>query len=336
MRELIEKILSGTDLTEAEARRLLGYLTDDAIDPTLAAAALAGLRTKGESPDELRAFAIGLRELAIRPDTPLDAPAVDIVGTGGDGSGSFNLSTGSALVAAAAGAPVIKHGNRSISSSSGSADVLTALGLGVPWDTREAAEVFDRTGFTFLFAPGFHPAMKAIAPVRRALGVRTIFNLAGPLANPATPPFHVIGAFDVETARMMAETIAGMSVERAFVVHGEPGWDEPTPVGPYHLFEVTEGSVFVSIEDPLDFGLARCQPEDLAGGDPQFNAAALEAVLRGEPGAHRDALVLGASLALRVTGRAEAPLEAVSQAAAAIDDGRARDLLDRLRETAHV
>jgi anthranilate phosphoribosyltransferase len=336
MRELVEKILSGTDLTEAEARRLLGHLTDDALDPTLAAAALAGLRTKGESPDELRAFATGLRELAIRPDTPADTPAVDIVGTGGDGSGSFNLSTGSALVAAAAGAQVIKHGNRSISSSSGSADVLTALGLGVPWDRREAAEVFNRTGFTFLFAPGFHPAMKAIAPVRRALGVRTIFNLAGPLANPATPPFHVIGAFDVETARMMAETIAGMSVERAFVVHGEPGWDEPTPVGPYHLFEVSGGSVVQSIEDPFDFGLARCRPEDLTGGDPHFNAAALEAVLRGEPGAHRDALVLGASLALRVTGRAEAPLEAVSQAAAAIDDGRARDLLDRLRETAHV
>lgn len=336
MRELVEKILSGTDLTETEARRLLGHLTDDALDPTLAAAALAGLRTKGESPDELRAFANGLRELAIRPDIPADTPAVDIVGTGGDGSGSFNLSTGSALVAAAAGAPVIKHGNRSISSNSGSADVLTALGLSVPWDRREAAEVFNRTGFTFLFAPGFHPAMKAIAPVRRALGVRTIFNLAGPLANPATPPFHVIGAFDVKTARMMAETIAGMSVKRAFVVHGEPGWDEPTPVGPYHLFEVTEGSVVQSIEDPFDFGLARCQPEDLTGGDPHFNAAALEAVLYGEPGAHRDALVLGASLALRVTGRAEAPLEAVDQAAAAIDDGRARDLLDRLRAMAHV
>lgn len=336
MRELIEKILSGTDLTEAEARRLLGHLTDDALDPILAAAALAGLRTKGESPDELRAFATGLRELAIRPNTPTDAPAVDIVGTGGDGSGSFNLSTGSALVAAAAGVPVIKHGNRSISSSSGSADVLTALGLGVPWDEREAGEVFDRTGFTFLFAPGFHPAMKAIAPVRRVLGLRTIFNLAGPLANPATPPFYVIGAFDIDTARMMAETIAGMSVERAFVIHGEPGWDEPTPVGPYHLFEVTRGSVDQSIEDPLDFGLARCQPEDLAGGDPHFNAAALQAVLRGEPGAHRDALVLGASLALRVTGRTDAPSAAVNQAAAAIDDGRALNLLDRLRETAHV
>ena len=336
MTGLIEKILSGIDLTEAEARVLLAHLTDDSLDPILAAAALAGLRAKGEAPDELRGFAMGLRELAVRPDIPADVPAVDVVGTGGDGSGSFNLSTGSALVAAAAGVPVIKHGNRSISSKSGSADVLTALGLDIPWDARQAGEVFDRTGFTFLFAPGFHPAMKAVAPVRRTLGVRTIFNLVGPLANPATPPFGVIGVFNLETARMIADTIAGMPTERAFVIHGEPGWDEATPVGPYHLFDVANGSVLHSVEDPRDFGLSRCRPEDLAGGDPDHNAAALQRVIDGELGAHRDALVLGASLALRATGRAKDPGDGIAQAEAAIDDGRAAKLLNSLREPGNV
>ena len=336
MRELIQKILSGIDLTETEARDLLGHLTDDSLDPILAAAALAGLRTKGEAPDELRGFAMGLRELAVRPNIPEGVPAVDVVGTGGDGSGSFNLSTGSALVAAASGVPVIKHGNRSISSQSGSADILTALGLDTPWDARRVGEVFDRTGFTFLFAPEFHPAMKAIGPVRRTLGVRTIFNLIGPLANPAAPPFGVIGVFNLETARMIADTIAGMPTKRTFVIHGEPGWDEATPVGPYHLFDVTDGSVVHSVEDPLDFGLPRCQPEDLAGGDPSYNAAALQQVIAGEPGPHRDALVLGASLALRVTGHAKDPVDGIGKAASAIDDGRAGKLLKSLREMSNV
>ena len=336
MRHLVEEILSGNDLTEQQARELLTYLTDPELDQVLAAAALAGLRTKGEKPDELRGFAMGLRKLAVRPDIPSDAAAVDVVGTGGDGSGSLNLSTGSALVAAAAGAPVIKHGNRSISSQSGSADVLTALGMGLPWDEAKVGKVFDSTGFTFLFAPTFHPAMKSIAPVRQALGVRTIFNLAGPLANPASPPFGVIGVFSLEVAGMMANTLADMPIERAFVVHGEPGWDEPTPVGPYQLFEVTPGSVVHTVEDPADFGIARCDAADLAGKDADFNAAELRRVLAGEAGPHRDALLLGASLALRATGLADGPMDALSQSAAAIDSGGALALVDSLIETASV
>ena len=336
MRNLVEKILSGTDLTEAEARELLDHLTDPQLDQLLAAAALAGLRTKGETSDELRGFALGLRELAVRPDIAPDVRAIDIVGTGGDGSGSLNLSTGSALVAAGAGVPVIKHGSRSISSQSGSADVLAALGMSVPWDEVKAGEVFDSSGFTFLFAPTFHPAMKSIAPVRKALGVRTIFNLAGPLANPATPPFYVIGVFSLEAAGMVAHTLAGMPMERALVVHGEPGWDEPTPVGPYQLFEVTPGSVVHTVEDPAEFGIPRCDPGDLAGADADFNATELRKVLAGELGPHRDALILGASLALRATGQATDPIDAVSKAAAAIDSGSASALVDRLIETARV
>lgn len=336
MRDLLEKLVEARDLTEEEARRLLVELTGDELDQIVAAAVLVALRTKGETADELRGFALGLRDLAVRPDFAEDIAAVDVVGTGGDGSGSLNLSTGSAMVAAAAGMPVVKHGNRSISSRSGSADVLSALGLDIPLDLKRAKETFENTGFTFLFAPTYHPAMKSIAPVRRALAVRTLFNLAGPLANPATPPFHVIGAYSLAMARMIAETMAGMPMERAFVVHGAPGWDEATPVGPYHIIDVRPGSVSESVEDPADFGFDRCSPEDLLGGDANHNASRLMQVFEGEKSAHRDALILGASLAIRVKGTPAA--EAIERARNAIEDGGAAGLVDQLtgQRAAHV
>jgi anthranilate phosphoribosyltransferase len=334
MRGLVEQLIERRDLTEAQSKELLAALTEEDLDEILAAAALIALRTKGETADELRGFALGLRDLAVRPEIPEDVEAVDVVGTGGDGSGSLNLSTGSALVAAAAGVPIIKHGNRSISSQSGSADVLSALGLQVPLDSAEAGILFEQIGFTFLFAPAYHPAMKSIAPVRRALAVRTLFNLAGPLANPATPPFHVIGAYSLDMARVMAETLAGMPNERAFVVHGAPGWDEVTPVGPYHLFDVRPGSVDETVEDPLDFGIERCSPSDLIGGDASHNAQRIRDVFEGERGPHRDALTLGASLALRVVGHD--PDEALDLAASAIDEGKAASLVQSLSEKAHV
>lgn len=328
MKPHLDKLVEGEDLTESEARGLLDAMTDPDLDQVQAAAALTALRMKGETADEVRGFALRLRELAIRPDTPAEVPAVDIVGTGGDGSGSLNLSTGAALLAAAAGVPVIKHGNRSISSQSGSADVLESLGLSIPLDPGPAGDLFDRTGFTFLFAPAYHPAMKSIAPIRRSLGLRTIFNIAGPLANPATPPFHVIGAFSLPMAEIMAETLAGMPIERAFVIHGESGWDEPTPIGPYYLFDVVPGEVRRSVEDPADYGMARCSADDLAGADAGHNAAEIVKVFDGERSPHRDSLVLGASLAFRVTGLGAD--DSISAASAAIDDGRAQTLLDSL------
>lgn len=328
MKELIGKILSGAPLSEGEAAELLEYLTSEDLNEAQAAAALAGLRTRGETADEMRAFARGLQELAVAPEIDDVSGAVDVVGTGGDASGSLNLSTGAALVAAAAGARVIKHGNRSVSSRSGSFDVLAALGLDVPWDARRAGAVFRETGFTYLFAPAFHPSMKSVAPVRQALGTRTIFNLVGPLANPARTPNLVVGAFSLECASMMADTLAGMDITRAFVVHGEPGWDEPTPVGPYAIFDVRPGSVSKGEEDPAAFGLGRCSAGDLLGGDADDNARAIEAVFAGETGPHRDALVLGASLALRVTGSSVD--EALDRAGAALDEGAAAALVDRL------
>lgn len=328
MREIIGKLLDGEVLTDQEAATLVGYLTTAELDPALAAASLAALRTRGESASEVRVFVKGLQDLAVRPEIADTSRTVDVVGTGGDSSGSLNLSTGAALLAAAAGAEVVKHGNRSVSSRSGSFDVLAALGLDVPWDAGRAGDVFADTGFTYLFAPAFHPAMKSVAPVRQSMGARTIFNLVGPLANPARTPHLVVGVYSPQAARMIAETLSGMDITRAFVVHGEPGWDEPTPVGPYLLFDVTPGRVVELVEDPVDFGIARCDPHHLIGGDPAENAEAIRRVFAGEKGPHRDALVLGAALALRVTG---SPVKtAIERVLTALDNGAPSDLLDRL------
>lgn len=326
MRDTLESLLEGRHMTVEEADALIGELTSGEHDPALIGALLAALRAKGETPEEVRGLARGMRRLARVP--MLDgAGAVDIVGTGGDGSGSLNLSTGAALAAAAAGLRVVKHGNRAMSSRSGSADVLEQLGVAIPMDEEESGMFLDTHGFTFLFAPYFHPAMGAMVPIRRALGVRTVFNLLGPLTNPGSPDFAVIGAWSVETGRLMADALAGTDIVRAFVCHGAEGWDEPTPIGPFHLFDVEGGRVRESIRDPADFGLPRCDPAELAGGAPEENAASMRRALTGELGGHRDALVIGAGLALEVTGEAEDLGEGIDRAAAAIDDGLAGDLL---------
>jgi anthranilate phosphoribosyltransferase len=331
-RDTLEKLLSRRDLDETESEALLLQLTDPTGSPAMAGAILAALRAKGVVAEEVRGFARGMRRLARRPQVPRDLRAIDVVGTGGDSSGSLNISTGTALLTAACGVPVLKHGNRSISSRAGSADVLEALGLKVPLDEKEAADCLAACNFTFLFAPHYHPAMKTVAPVRAALGVRTIFNVLGPLTNPATPPFHLIGAFSLEIARLIADTMSGLEMERTFVVHGSDGWDEPTPIGPFTLFDVRPGSVEMQVRHPSDYGLQTCTPDGLAGGDPTHNARALEAVLNGQDrGPHRDCLLLGAALALEVAGRVSTPHEGVDVAAAAIDGGKARAVLHAIR-----
>ncbi len=329
---LLEKLLARVDLEEEEAGRLMVALTREDLAPALAAALLVALRAKGETAAEVRGFARAMRGLARKPEIPAGTPTLDIVGTGGDGSGSLNLSTGASLLAAACGIPVVKHGNRSVSSRSGSADVLEALGMRLPADAAEAGACLAQTGYTFLFAPHFHPAMKAVAPVRKAMGVRTVFNLLGPLTNPAAPPYLLLGAFSPAAAQLMAGALAGFEgLERAFVVHGTPGWDEATPVGPFLLYEVRGNEVTETTRDPAEWGLARCTAEDLAGGDAAVNAARLRAALAGEDtGPHLDALLLGAALALQLTGRADSPATALGMARAAVEDGRARAQLDAL------
>lgn len=330
--ELLNGLLNGDSLSEQQAHALMYALAAGELPDALAGALLAGLRAKGETADEIRGFATAMRELAVHPDIPDGAPTVDTVGTGGDGSGSLNLSSGTGLLAAAAGSRVVKHGNRSVSSRSGSADMLECLGMPLPLKEQAAVACLEATGFTFLFAPAYHPAMKAVVPIRGALSVRTVFNILGPLTNPAAPPFQLIGAYSKEAAALMAATLAGMPLERAFVVHGEPGWDEATPAGDFHLFDVRPGRVAESIRTPEDYGIERCEPEQLAGGDAEHNAKELARVFSGEDrGAHRDALLMGTSLVLEVQGEAKDARDGVAQAAAAIDDGRAQALLDKLR-----
>jgi anthranilate phosphoribosyltransferase len=331
LRDTLEHLLSGKSLSETEAGELLRALTAADTPAALSGALLAALRSKGVTADELRGFARGMRALARVPAIPPAPRAIDIVGTGGDASGSFNLSTGAALLTAACGVDVVKHGNRSVSSKSGSADVLEQLGLKLPLDEAAAGACLAATKFTFLFAPHYHPAMKAVGPVRQAMGVRTVFNILGPLTNPAAPLFQLTGAFNLPTAQLMAEALSGLPIERAFVVHGAEGWDEPTPLGPFTVLDVRPGEVKASIRSPSDYGLDLCGARDLAGGDAAANARALRAVLEGtDRGPHRDALLLGTALALEIVGRVDNPRDGVALARDAIDNGAARRTLAAL------
>ncbi len=301
----------------------------------MAGALLAALRTKGVTAAEVRGFAGAMRSLARKPALEAGLDAIDIVGTGGDASGSLNLSTGAALLAAACGLPVIKHGNRSISSRSGSADLIEQLGFRMPLDESAAARCFAATGFTFLFAPYFHPAMKALAPIRAALGVRTVFNLLGPLTNPAAPRYRLIGAYDAATAELMAGTLAGMDIARAWVVHGAAGWDEATPIGPFLAFDVTRGAVRRRELDPRDYGIVPCELRELAGGDAAENLAALLEVFEGrDRGAHLAALALQCGLALFIAARADSIQSGIDAARAAVESGKADGWMRRLRQYA--
>lgn len=329
---LLERLLDGKSLEEAEAFNFMHMLAGGDIHPALAGALLAALRAKGETAAEIRGFATAMRELSVHPEVPPGAATVDTVGTGGDASGSFNLSTGAGLLAAACGARVVKHGNRSVSSRCGSADLLERLGMPLPLEEAAAMACLGALNFTFLFAPAYHPAMKMVAPVRGALGVRTVFNLLGPLTNPAAPPYQLIGAFSLDAAKLMAETLSGMPIERAFVVHGEPGWDEASPVGEFVLYDVRPGSVSMSRRVPEEYGVARCSAKELAGGDAEHNANELRRVFcREETGAHRDALLMGTSLVLEVTGLARDATEGAAMAAGALDTGEAEAFLDRFQ-----
>lgn len=332
LKETLERLLERKNLSEQEASDLLVALTDGSLHPAMGGALLTALRMKGVTADEVRGFARTMRKLARRPVLSPGSPLVDMVGTGGDGSGSFNLSSGAALLVAAMGIRVAKHGTSSVSSRSGSADVIRALGLDLPLDETAAGECLDATGFTFFFAPHYHPAMKAVMPIRQAMGVRTVFNILGPLSNPAEPPYHLIGAYHVEIAELMAETLSGMPIERCYVVHGEPGWDEATPIGPFTLFDVRPGKVVRTIRSAEEFALPRCTVEELKGGDAAYNAEHLRAVLEGrQHGAHRNAIVLQAALVLEMLGKAPSPIDAARMAEEAIESGAGRKLLERIR-----
>jgi anthranilate phosphoribosyltransferase len=322
MNDLLARVLQGDSLSETEARDLLRAMACEENDASVVGALLVSLRMKGETAEEIRGFAEGMRDLALAPNIPAHIlrASVDVVGTGGDGSGSLNISTGSAILASACGVPVVKHGNRSITSRSGSADVLAELGVPVPMGPEAAVRCLEETGFTYLHAPAYHLAMRRVARIRKSL----------PLTNPARPPYSVIGAWSADVAERLAACLAGMDIQRAFVVHGTPGWDEATPCGPFLLFDVRPGRVDREERDPIDLGVPRCSPDDLAGGPPAFNATRLRSALLGEPGAHLDALVLGAALALEVSSQADGARQAIDQARSTVLSGAGARLLDRL------
>lgn len=326
MKALLESILNGQTLSEVAAHNLVTTLAAGQVDPVIAGAILASMRLRGETIEEIRGAAEAMLDLSIPPDLPHSNRLVDTCGTGGDGSDSLNLSTGVSLLAAAAGATVVKHGNRSISSQSGSADVLAAL----PLDLKSTpCDLLADTGFAFLFAPKFHPAMANIMPVRRALGTRTLFNILGPLCNPARPAFQVVGAYALDVAEKMAHALSGLPhTQRAFVIHGANGWDEATPICPFTLFEVQQGRVQRRVIDPQDLGVRPCKAEDLRGGDARYNAMRLRRVLEGrEMGHHRDALVLGTGLALEVCGLADTLTDGMLQASHTLNSGAGAELL---------
>ncbi|CAN5183930.1 anthranilate phosphoribosyltransferase [soil metagenome] len=329
---MLERLLAREELDERRAAELLVILSDPNLAPALAGALLAALRARGETPAEIRGFAKAMRARAVRPALPAEVACIDIGGTGGDDSGSLNLSTGAALVTAACGVPVAKQVHRAVSSRSGSADVVEAMGFGPLDGDSTFAACLRECGIGFLPASAIHPILSGLAEVRAALRVRTIFDLLHPLANPVAPTHQVIGASSPEMAQLLAEALAGLPIERGFVVHGDPGWDEPTPAGPFLLFDVRPDRMQLEQRDPLSYGIARCSPESLAGGASEHNAARLAAVLEGDDrGAHRDALLLGAALGLEVCGRGATMEEGLAMAAAAIDDGRAHALVRRLR-----
>ena len=331
-RHTLEQLLEDRNLSEAQAASLLRALTAADLAPAMAGALLTALRIKGITADEVRGFAGAMRALALKPALPQGLDAIDIVGTGGDGSGSVNLSTGAALLAAACGLPVVKHGNRSISSRCGSADLIEALGFKLPLDENRAAECFVATGFTFLFAPYFHPAMKALAPIRSALGIRTVFNLLGPLTNPAAPRFLLVGAYDAPTAELMAGTLAGMPMERGWVLHGAGGWDEATPIGSFVAFDVQGANITRREINPEEFGIPRCAAGDLKGGDVRANLKALLDVFEGrDQGPHRDTLVLQCGLALHIAGRSQSIAGGIALARAVLDTGKAQAWLQKLK-----
>lgn len=330
VRASLAAVVDGDTLTFDDARAAMGAVMDGEATPALLAALLVALRMRGETIDELAGFAAAMRDRVVRVEAP--PGVVDTCGTGGDRSGTFNISTAAALVVAAAGVPVAKHGNRAVTSRSGSADVLEALGVRTDHDAASAAEALRRVGFAFLFAPGFHPAMRHAGPTRRELGVRTAFNLLGPLTNPAGARRQVVGVADPAAAPRVAEVLRRLGGDRAAVVHGD-GLDELPIDGSGVWYEVAPDEVIRhEVDDLSAFGLRPAPTSALAGGTAEESARIIERVLAAEPGPSRDVVILNAALALHVAGVAPSLAAGVDLARAAIDDGRAAGLLAALRE----
>jgi anthranilate phosphoribosyltransferase len=330
LKTLIAKLATGATLSQDDTYAAFDIMMSGDATPSQAGGFLMGLRVRGETVDEITGAAKAMREKA----TTVSAPpgTIDTCGTGGDATGTYNVSTAAALVAAGCGVPVAKHGNRAMSSKSGSADVLTALGVNIEADHAVVESTIADVGIGFLMAPRHHGAMRHVAGTRVELGTRTIFNILGPLSNPAGAKRQLIGVFDEKWLEPIAEVLGNLGSERVWVVHGSDGMDELTTTGASKVASLEDGKVSTFEVTPEDAGLPRADLADLKGGDPDENAAALRAVLDGESGAYRDIVAMNAGAALVVAGTADDIAAGVKMATKAIDDGAARAVLDRLVE----
>ena len=328
VRAALAAVVEGRTLSSDEARLAMGAVMDGEATPSQLGAFLVALRMRGETVEELAGFARAMRERVVRVEAP--PGAIDTCGTGGDGRGTFNISTAAALVAASCGVPVAKHGNRAITSASGSSDVLDALGVPTQLGPEDAAEMLREVGFAFLFAPGYSPAMRHAGPTRREIGIRTAFNLLGPLTNPAGARRQLVGVADPGAAARLADVLRALGTERSLVVHGER-LDELPLDGTGVAYEVTPDGVTRREVTPEMVGLPRASTDELAGGTPAENAARMESLFAGEQGPVHDAVALNAGAALLVAGRVTDLRQGVELARLAIREERPRELLERLR-----
>lgn len=324
----LQRATSGAPLEAAQMRAAMEALLSGAASDVEIAGFLCALRARGETVEEIAAAAEAMRAHALKVDAPDDV--IDTCGTGGDGAGTFNISTAAALIAAGCGVRVAKHGNKALSSNSGSAEVLSALGVKLDIPPPAIARCIREANVGFMFAILHHPAMRHVATARKAIGVRTIFNLLGPLSNPAGAKRQVMGVFSPDYLRPVAEVMARLGVERAWVVHGSDGLDEITTTGPTYVASLDKGVVTEFEVTPEEAGLKRARPQDLKGAGPEVNAQALAALLAGEPGAYRDIAVLNAAAALIVAGKARDLAEGARLAERSIDSGAAQAALDTL------
>ena len=326
--EVLGKLTSGQDLSRSEARAALNDIMSGQATAAQTSAFIISLRIKGETAEEMVGLVETMRAVGVR--VSVGVPVVDTAGTGGDRSGTFNISTTAALIAAGAGAKVAKHGNRSASSKCGSADVLEALGVGIDLVPEHTAEMVQQAGFGFFFAPRYHPAMKHVVPIRRQLGIPTVFNFLGPLTNPAGAARQLIGVYDSRMAERMIGVLARLGTERALVIHADDGLDEVSVSGPTRGYQLSDGEVTPVVLTPEDFGLERSDVSELVGGDARLNAKMLRSVLAGEVGPRRDAAVANAAATLVVAGLANGPEEGAALAARSIDSGAADGVLDQV------
>ena len=331
MKEAIVKIVSKEDLTYEEAYTVMNEIMSGETTPTQNAAFLAALSTKSaraETTDEIAGCATAMREKATRVEAGDDL--FEIVGTGGDNAHSFNISTTSALVAAAGGMRVAKHGNRAASSKSGTADCLEALGVNIDQDPDKCRELLDKAGMCFFFAQKYHTSMKYVGAIRRELGFRTVFNILGPLTNPGHPSMQLLGVYDDYLVQPLAQVLMNLGVKRGMVVYGQDKLDEISLSAPTTVCEFKDGWMKNYVITPEQFGLKRCTKQDLVGGTPEENAAITRAILAGEKGPKRDAVLMNAGAALYIGGKAESLAEGIKLAAKLIDEGKATETLNRL------